>query len=256
MAGSLPLDFRKLAYDQVLRCLREQCKIHSVRATKIKTGTGDSAITSQNRGVDPSALVRQLRGDPDAIALKALEKDRKWRYAAASDLAADIARYLNHQPVRARPANIGYRARKFLRRNRLAVSFIFGAALVLIVIALGALVEHGNRSEQFNLENMQVRRLTADGRAGGLIAISPDGRYVALVVTDAGEESLRVRQLVTRSDIQILPSKPGFFTGISFSPDGNYLYFTHTWEKNFNFNALYQVPSLGGTPVQVHPLSR
>ena len=253
MAGSLPLDFRKLAYDQVLRCLREQDPQRP--STKIKTGTGDSAITSQNRGVDPSALVRQLRGDPDAIALKALEKDRKWRYAAASDLAADIARYLNHQPVRARPANIGYRARKFLRRNRLAVSFIFGAALVLIVIALGALVEHGNRSEQFNLENMQVRRLTADGRAGGLIAISPDGRYVALVVTDAGEESLRVRQLVTRSDIQILPSKPGFFTGISFSPDGNYLYFTHTWEKNFNFNALYQVPSLGGTPIQVHPLA-
>jgi len=254
MAGSLPLDFRKLAYDQVLRCLREQDPQRP--STRIKTGAGDSAITSQNRGADPSALVRQLRGDPDAIALKALEKDRKLRYAAASDLAADIARYLNHQPIRARPARLSYRARKFLRRHRPVVSVIFGAALVLLVIAGGvAMLEYGNRSERFNLENKQVTRLTADGKSGGLIAISPDGRYVALVVSDAGEESLRVRQVATHTDIQILPPKPGGFTGVSFSPDGNYLYFDHTWEKNFNFNALYRVPSLGGAPIQVHPLA-
>ena len=133
MAGCLPLDFRKLAYDEILRSLREQDPQRP--STKIQTGAGDSSITSQNRGVDTPTLVRQLRGDPDAIALKALEKDRKWRYAAASDLAADITRYLNHQPIRARPPRIAYRARKFLRRNRLAAGF--SAALVIVILAFG-----------------------------------------------------------------------------------------------------------------------
>ena len=111
MAGSLPLDFSKFAYDEVLRCLREQDPQRP--STKVKTGAGDSAITSKNREVDPSALARQLRGDPDAIALKALEKDRKRRYSAASDLAADIGRYLNHQPVSAHAPRVGYRCENF-----------------------------------------------------------------------------------------------------------------------------------------------
>lgn len=55
---------------------------------------------------------RQLRGDAEAIALKALEKDRPRRYATPSELAADIGRYLRHEPVLARGV------RKFIRGSR------------------------------------------------------------------------------------------------------------------------------------------
>ena len=74
MVGALPLDFRKLTYYEVLRQLREQDAPRP--STRLRTQAGDSATTAQNRGADPPALTRQLRGDLDAIALKALEKAR------------------------------------------------------------------------------------------------------------------------------------------------------------------------------------
>jgi non-specific serine/threonine protein kinase/serine/threonine-protein kinase len=83
LAGSMPLDFRRLAYDEILRRMREQDPLRP--STMVSASAGRSAITAQNRGVAPAALVRQLRGDADAIALKALEKDRKRRYSTASD---------------------------------------------------------------------------------------------------------------------------------------------------------------------------
>ena len=91
-------------------------------STKLRTLGGESAITAQNRGADLPALARQLRGDPDAIALKALEKDRARRYATPSELAADIGRYLRNEPVTAHPPSAGYRARKYIRRHRLGVA--------------------------------------------------------------------------------------------------------------------------------------
>ena len=79
LVGALPLDLNKLAYDEVLRRLREQDVPRP--STKVRTLGAGSAVMAQNRGADIPALSRQLRGDADAIALKALEKDRKRRYA-------------------------------------------------------------------------------------------------------------------------------------------------------------------------------
>ena len=116
LVGALPLDFYKLAYDEVLRRLREQDVPRP--STKVRTLGGDSAVMAQNRGADIPALSRQLRGDADAITLKALRK-RKRRYATPLELAADIGHYLRNEPVTAHaPPSVGYRARKFFRRYR------------------------------------------------------------------------------------------------------------------------------------------
>jgi serine/threonine protein kinase/Tol biopolymer transport system component len=131
LTGALPLDFKKLAYEEVLRCLRDQDVPRP--STKVTTLGGDSAIAAKNRGSDPPTLIRQLRGDADAIALKALEKDRARRYTSASEFAADIGRYLHNEPVIAHPPGIGYRTRKYLRRNKLGVAI---AAVVALIIAL------------------------------------------------------------------------------------------------------------------------
>ena len=134
LVGALPLDFYKLAYDEVLRRLREQDVPRP--STKVRTLGGDSAVMAQNRGADIPALSRQLRGDADAIALKALEKDRKRRYATPLELAADIGHYLRNEPVTAHAPSVGYRARKFFRRYR--VGLITAAAFVLVLIAATA----------------------------------------------------------------------------------------------------------------------
>ena len=89
-------------------------------------------MTAQNRCVDLPTLTRQLKGDPDAIALKALEKDRRRRYASPSELAADIGRYLRNEPVSAHPPSRAYRARKYIRRHRVGVGL---ASTVLLLLS-------------------------------------------------------------------------------------------------------------------------
>jgi eukaryotic-like serine/threonine-protein kinase len=54
--------------------------------------------------------------------MKAVEKDRARRYGTPSELAADISRYLNNEPITARPANASYRVQKYVRRHRYTVS--------------------------------------------------------------------------------------------------------------------------------------
>jgi len=77
---------------------------------------------------------RQLRGDLDAILLKALEREPHRRYSSAGDLQADLQRYLDRRPVAARPPSLGYRTAKFLRRNR-AASLLGGIAILAVLFA-------------------------------------------------------------------------------------------------------------------------
>jgi serine/threonine protein kinase len=151
LVGALPFDFAKLAYDEILRRLREEDAPRP--STKLRTLGGESAITAQNRGTDFPTLTRQLRGDADAIALKALEKDRARRYATPSDLAADIGRYLRNEPVTARPASVWYRTRKYIRRHRVAVGVTATAALLLVAFAVTQTIE---------LRRVRVERDRAD----------------------------------------------------------------------------------------------
>jgi eukaryotic-like serine/threonine-protein kinase len=139
LVGALPLDFSATPLDQVPRKLRDEDAPRP--STKLRTLAEKSEITAQNRGADHPTLARQLRGDLDAIALKALEKDRARRYATPAELAADIGRYLRHEPVQARPAGAGYRARKYIRRHRVAVGVSGIALLLLIVFAVAQTIE-------------------------------------------------------------------------------------------------------------------
>jgi non-specific serine/threonine protein kinase/serine/threonine-protein kinase len=139
LVGALPFDFNKLAYDEILRRLREEDAPRP--SSKLRTLGGESAVTAQNRAADVSALTRQLRGDADAIALKALEKDRARRYATPAELASDLGRYLRNEPVTARPASAGYRARKYVRRHRLGVAVAGAGVLLLAGFAIAQTVE-------------------------------------------------------------------------------------------------------------------
>jgi eukaryotic-like serine/threonine-protein kinase len=84
-------------------------------------------------GLSAAQLGRELRGDLDNIIAKALQKVPTDRYATADAFASDLQRYLDHEPVTARPESRAYRMRKFVRRHRLAVGF--GATIVLVLIA-------------------------------------------------------------------------------------------------------------------------
>jgi non-specific serine/threonine protein kinase/serine/threonine-protein kinase len=84
---------------------------------------------------DSRTLLRELRGDLDWIAMRALEKDRTRRYATPASLAADVQRYLDHEPVVASPPSRMYRVRKFVRRHRVGVT---AGSVVAVAILVGA----------------------------------------------------------------------------------------------------------------------
>ncbi len=84
-----------------------------------------------------SSIDRGYRGDVETIAAKAFEKDKARRYSSAAELAADIRRYLQDEPITARPATTTYQLRKFARRHKALVS---GVASVFVVLIAGIIV--------------------------------------------------------------------------------------------------------------------
>ena len=135
LAGVHPIDLRKVAFEEFLRRLREDDP--PKLSTKFRAqDPATSTDLARKRHTEPPALVKQMRGELDSIALKALEKDRARRYGSPSDFALDIARYLNNEPVLAVPPSLAYRTRKFARRYRVALITACAFALVLIAAAV------------------------------------------------------------------------------------------------------------------------
>jgi tetratricopeptide (TPR) repeat protein len=79
-----------------------------------------------------SSIDRAYRGDIETIAAKALEKDKTRRYSSAAELGADIQRYLNDEPVLARPSTAAYQLRKFASRHSALVASVAVAVLLLV----------------------------------------------------------------------------------------------------------------------------
>lgn len=176
LVGVKPLDFHKMAIDQILRKLREEDPPRP--STKLRTLGEQSKATAQSRGTDPATLARQLRGDMDAIALKALEKNPSRRYATPLELAADIGRYLRHEPVIARPASTVYRAGKYIRRHRIGVAMAAAAVMFLVWFAAVQVVQkqriqrerdRANRVTDFMTEMFKVSD-PSEARGGSITA--------------------------------------------------------------------------------------
>ncbi|HKB03739.1 MAG TPA: protein kinase [Gemmataceae bacterium] len=124
---------RKAAIDELFRILREEEPPRP--STKLSTDASLPSAAAVRR-TDPKRLAALMRGELDWIVMKCLEKDRSRRYETVGALARDVERYLADEPVEARPPSAGYRARKFVRRNR---SRVIAAALVLLVLVAGVI---------------------------------------------------------------------------------------------------------------------
>jgi non-specific serine/threonine protein kinase/serine/threonine-protein kinase len=135
MAGAPPIELRKVAFEELLRRLREE----DPPKPSTRVSAQDPATctdVARKRRTEPAALAKQLRGELDSIALKALEKERSRRYPSVSELGADINRYLNNETVLAVPPSLVYRARKFARHYRVALATACAFVLVLIMASV------------------------------------------------------------------------------------------------------------------------
>jgi serine/threonine protein kinase len=133
LTGSTPFERRQLreaAFDEVLRIIREVEPPNP--STKLSSSDVLPSIAA-DRHTEPARLSKDVRGELDWIVMKALEKDRNYRYETASGFGADIERHLNDEPVEAAPPSAMYRFRKFARRNKrpLAAGAAVAAALFI-----------------------------------------------------------------------------------------------------------------------------
>jgi eukaryotic-like serine/threonine-protein kinase len=132
LTGLTPFGRKRLneaAFDEMLRIIREE---EPPKPSTRLTASDTLPSIAASRHLEPHKLTALVRGELEWIVMKCLEKDRNRRYETASGFAKDLHRYLEDEPVEARPPTRVYRLKKFLRRNRAAV--LAGSAIVAALI--------------------------------------------------------------------------------------------------------------------------
>jgi len=129
----------------------------------------------------------------------------------------------------------------------IAVAFVALAGLAFGVYRFTSKGVSTANAPVASLQNMKFTKLQATGQTTGA-TLSPDGKYVARAVYDGGKMSLRVRQVATTTEKELVSPRDDAYTGLTFSPDGTFLYYV-TVPVGGNLGELYRVPSLlGGDP--------
>jgi tetratricopeptide (TPR) repeat protein len=145
-------------------------------STRLSTlAAADLTAIARKRGTEPARLSALVRGDLDWIVMKCLEKDRTRRYETANGLAMDVQRYLDNEPVAARPPSTAYRFQKAFRRHKLA--FAAGGTVItaLILGVIGATVGfvRAEAARHLAQENFDQARAAVDD----LLAVSDEDLY-------------------------------------------------------------------------------
>ena len=201
LVGAPPFDSKRLrsaAYGELQRIIREvDAPRPSTRLKSLDTLPSVAAV----RRTEPARLTSSLRGELDWIVMKCLEKARDRRYSSAAEIAQEIQRYLDKEPVMARPPSAGYRASKFYQRNR---GLVISGVVVLVLLVGGlagtsfGLVQaqaQRNKAERLAISEAEQHRL-ADERA----TEAEDARRRA--ETAEREATTRLAQLERIADFQ------------------------------------------------------
>lgn len=133
LTGSTPLDsssIHNVVLLKVLELVREQDAPRP--SSRISTDSERMSTISSRRRIQPRRLSSILAGELDWVVMKSLEKDRARRYASATEFAEDIKRYLNQEPIQARPPSKSYQLQKFVRKNRGLVASLATIAALLV----------------------------------------------------------------------------------------------------------------------------
>ena len=134
LTGVTPFDaetLRQAALDEIRRMIRETEPLKP--STRLRSFGEKLTEVARRHQAEPAAFARLVCGDLDWIVMKALDKDRARRYETASNLAQDVQRHLNHEPVTAAAPGLPYRMGKFIRRHCVGVAT--ASTLVALLVA-------------------------------------------------------------------------------------------------------------------------
>ncbi|MFZ0882884.1 MAG: protein kinase [Candidatus Acidiferrales bacterium] len=235
--------------------------------------------------VSPSSINPNVPPKLEDLIGKALEKDRDYRFQTAAELRGDLKRlrrdtdsgrvangsttsWAAASPAAggvppsgpasgARPASTQLPAETPMPLTaaiplRRAFPWMKVAGAAVVIAAFVALVLHLRTPQHqttSSFSQMVISPLTSTGNIHSA-TISADGKWVAYVADLKGGHGIWIRQVATGSTAQVELGSPGEIEGLTFSPDGNYLYFVKR-DETIGVGTLFQAPSLGGAPRQV-----
>jgi eukaryotic-like serine/threonine-protein kinase len=224
----------------------------------------------------PVTLNPAVPAEFQRILNKALEKDREVRYQVAAELRGDLKR-LQRETDSGRTAAASSAGRtaeattgtvpaaapeaaaqpgpkssgsvlvEAARKNKLRAGLTIAVVAIVGVAAAFGIYSLVKDTRHVPFEHFSIENLTNNGHVS-LAALSPDGKYLLHARDDDGLQSLWLRHIATGSNTQVLPPMATRYAGLTFSPDGNYIYCVRRDEAEHTIAMLYSAPMLGGSP--------
>jgi len=233
--------------------------------------------------VSPVQLNGTVPAELERILNKLLEKDKDLRYQVAAEVRTDLKRLQRElEPGRAssdpivaasresvgvassgsgrsaanRPSGTGARSGsgavigEAAEKNKAgAAAILFGVLVVLAAAGYGIyslthkpVIPKLQPFEKFTIENVSNNGHITQA------AISPDGKYLLQALGEGGKQSLWLRHIPTSTNKEVVAPALTRYQGLTFSPDGNYIYFLRRDENNQTESRLYSSSMLGGEP--------
>jgi eukaryotic-like serine/threonine-protein kinase len=232
------------------------CILYEV-ATRQRPFVAESSVETMHKILhDKPRPIEELNAEAPAelrrLVRRCMAKSPDQRAQSMKDIAIELREIveeydsLSSSATSASMIRSGPAPRLPARKPRLAL--LVGGAVLVGVAGIGFGLWSSKRGAKPAAEPFQSMRIVTQTNRGDIkaCAISPDGRYLAYIGGKGNDLTLRVRQIATGSDVEVLPPRSLSIQSPCFSPDGNYLFYLKGKPETPNYHSLTSVPSLGG----------
>ena len=227
--------------------------------------------------VSPVQLNSAVPPEFERILNKLLEKDRDFRFQVAAEVRADLKRLLRELDPARPPSDSGVNASRAAsgsvpvlpsgslpspqtpkpasgsalvhaaRQNKFRTGAVLALVIAVLVAAGYGAYQFVSMQQHQPFEKFTIENVSNNGHVSKA-AISPDGKYLLQALEEKGLQSLWLHHIPTGSNKEVVEPAATSYNGLTFSPDGNYIYFVRRDEQEEAYSVLFSAPVLGGNP--------